>query len=278
MSAKLFVASMGLILALLSSNVSANLLIYPVRVSFDDTERDTEVTLTNTSSQINTYRLEWQEKSAMEEGGYKNLTEDEAENMPVASTMVRFSPREVTLKPNERQVIKLRLRRPRDLPEGEYRSHLLFKAIPPAVGKEDEKATQTQINIVMSFAIPATVQQGKYDAQVSLQSAKIEYSKKNKSRKVTLRLNRQGIHSASGDISAFWTPRGGSEILLAKSADYSLWTELTEANVTLVSTDADFIPTDGRLRILYEGGRDFKGNTYIDKSIMIKQDEIILSN
>jgi fimbrial chaperone protein len=276
MRTKLFLASAGLIFFLVSASVSANLLIYPVRVAFDETERDAEITLTNTSSKINTYRLEWQEKSAKMEGGYQDLSENEAKSMPIASSMLRFSPREVTLKPNERQLIKLRLRRPRDLAEGEYRSHLLFKAIPSVADKGDETATRTQINIVMSFAIPVTIQQGKYDAQVSLQSAKIEYSKKDQSGKVTLGLSRQGQHSASGDISAFWTPTGGSEILLAKIADYNFWPELMEAEVSLISTDADFIPSDGRLRIKYEGVRDFKGISYLDKTIFIKQNEILL--
>lgn len=279
MNIKLFIAKVVLVFALLSTGVSANLLIYPVRVSFDEIERIEEVTLTNTSSRTTTYRLQWAEKQALSDGGYQALTESEALKMPTASSMLRFSPREVTLKPRERQLIKLRLRRPRDLLDGEYRSHLLFKAMPPKKAEDNSNQTGTIIDMVMSFAIPLTVQQGKYDSQVTLQTAKIEYNANEGSRKVSLGLLRTGIHSSSGDISAYWKPNGsGTEILLAKRADYNFWSELSESNIVLVSSEEKFIPSDGSLRIHYEGSRNFRGNTYLDEIIYIKQNQIVLSN
>jgi fimbrial chaperone protein len=275
MNLRQILVGVSLIFGLLSVNANANLLIYPVRVSFDETERRSELTLTNTSSRTNTYRLEWREKSALTEGGYVDLSKEEAEGKPIASPMVRFSPRQVTLKPGERQLIKLALRRPRDLAEGEYRSHLLFKAVPPEK-ESDNGSTSTSINIVLSFAIPVTVQQGKYDTQISLKRANIAYNPITGSRKVSLELEREGLHSASGTLSAYWMPRGGKEILIAKVADYNIWTELSEIKASLISTDADFTPMDGRLRIEYEGVRDFRGNTYIDEEIDMNHSQITI--
>jgi fimbrial chaperone protein len=265
----------SIFLLFINNNAIANLLIYPVRVSFDEAERSAQLTLSNTSSRTNTYRLSWQEKRALPEGGYTDINVDEAKNLPISSSMLRFSPRQVTLKPGERQLIKLVLRRPRDLAEGEYRSHLLFKAVPPEVDKE-EKSTSTSINIVLSFAVPVTIQQGGYDTRVSLKGVNVVYNTATGNRTLSLDLLRKGLHSASGDISAFWTPTGGKEVLLAKVADYNFWSELEEVRATLISTDTVFTPADGRLRILYEGVRDFRGYTYIDEVIDIKLSQIVI--
>jgi fimbrial chaperone protein len=270
------VSGAGLLFALLSVNASSSLLIYPVRVSFDETERSAEVTLSNTSSQTNTYRLSWQEKRAKKDGGYVNLSEEEAKFQPTASSMLRFSPRQVTLKAGERQVIKLKLRRPRDLAQGEYRSHLLFKAMPPEEEDKDQYVTSTTINIMLSFSIPVTIQQGAYDTQVLLKQANIAYKPSDGSRTVSLELVRKGLHSPGGDISAYWTAEGESEVLIAKAADYNIWTELSETRATLASSAAAFIPADGRLRIHYEGRRDLQGNTYLDDVIEVKRSQIII--
>jgi fimbrial chaperone protein len=278
MNIRPFILCLSLVFSLVSVNVTASLLIYPIRVSFDETERSAQLTLSNTSSQTNTYRLEWQEKQAKAERGYVNLSEEEAKGLPTASKMLRFSPRQVTLRPGERQLIKLVLRRPRDLAEGEYRSHLLFKALPPNKEDKEEEDTKTSINIVLSFSIPVTVQQGKYDAQVSLKGTNIAYNPSTGNRKVSLNLTREGLHSSSGDISAYWTPSGGEEVLLAKLADYNLWSELSEANISLVSTEVDFTPMDGSLRIEYEGVRDFLGNSYMNRVVDVKRSQIILEN
>jgi fimbrial chaperone protein len=261
---------------LVANQVNAQLLIYPVRVAFDNTERSAQVNLTNTSDKTRTYRLEWRENRALPERGYATLSEEEAKSFPIASSMIRFSPRQVTLKPGERQLIKLNLRRPRGLAEGEYRSHLLFKAIAGNDKDTGAAATGTKINIQLSFSIPVTIQQGVYDTQVMFKKANIVYKPSDGSRSVSLDLARKGLHSASGDISAYWTPNGGKEILLAKIADYNLWPELNEAQALMISTSEEFTPADGQLRILYEGVRDFKGNTYLDVVIRVKRSQILI--
>ncbi|MCV2885898.1 fimbria/pilus periplasmic chaperone [Aestuariibacter sp. AA17] len=262
------------LLMLTSSLAWSNLLIYPVRVSFDEQERSATLTLTNTSQQTNTYRLEWQENKALSEGGYTKLSEEEAKRLPIASPMLRFSPRQVTLKPGQRQVIKLSLRRPRNLDEGEYRSHILFKALPPKQTEEQQRATAMQINMVMSFAVPITIQQGRYDASVSLEDATIHYSASKQTGHVSLNLVRQGIHSASGNISAYWTPKGGKERLLAKVADFNAWTELSEIESKLIWAGNAFTPADGTLRVVYEGVRDFSDNTYFEETITVRKSDI----
>ena len=48
-----------------------------------------------------------------------------------AQEMILYAPRRVTLPPNQPQAIRLSARAPEGLADGEYRVHLLFRAIPP---------------------------------------------------------------------------------------------------------------------------------------------------
>ena len=118
------------------NSAQASLLVSPIRVAFEGRERSHEIVLINSSSEVKTYRLAWQEKLALPSGGYKDLTAEETVGYPSASKMLRFSPRQVTLKPNERQIVRLGLRRPKDLADGEYRSHLKLEALPPKRGRK----------------------------------------------------------------------------------------------------------------------------------------------
>ena len=116
-------------LLLISWQASANLLINPTRVSLAHGERSTEITLINTSQVTNTYRMEWVEKQAKQGGGYDDLTDEQAARFPTSSQMIRFSPRQVTLAPNERQTVRIAVRRPSDLAEGEYHTNVVMSVL-----------------------------------------------------------------------------------------------------------------------------------------------------
>lgn len=261
-----------LLLGLLAQGAWANLLINPTRVEFSPSDRTADVTLINTSKFTTTYRLAWVEKKAKPGGSYIDLNPAEAASFPVASSMLRFSPKQVTLKAGERQTVKLAIRRPQDLATGEYRSHLLFKALPPKTPEEglDPGASATAINLVVSFAIPVVIQQGALDYKLTLNDAGISYNPLTKDGAVAVTLARTGVHSVIGHISAYWTPSGGAERLIAKAGDYNFWPELSTTTATLIWVGADFAVTDGKLRIVYEGTKNFRGKTFFDKTISVK--------
>lgn len=270
----------SLVLGLSAQTVWANLLINPTRVEFSPTDRTADVTLINTSKVTTTYRLGLVEKKAKPGGGYHDLTTADAANFPIASNMLRFSPKQVTLKAGERQTVKLAIRRPQDLAAGEYRSHLLFKALPPTTAEEglDPNASATAINIVLNFAIPVVVQQGTLDYQMKIDNARISYNATTKKGSVEVSMSRTGAHSVIGHISAYWTPNGGSERLIAKAGDYNFWPELSTTTAVLSWVGADFAITDGKLRVVYEGAKSFRGKTFFDKTIPVKGGMIKTAN
>lgn len=270
----------SLVFGLVTQNVWANLLINPTRVEFSPSDRTADVTLINTSKVTTTYRLVWEEKKAKIDGGYHDLTATEAAKFPIASSMLRFSPKQVTLKAGERQTVKMAIRRPQNLAAGEYRSHLQFKALPPKTPEEglDLNASSTAVNIVVSFAIPVVIQQGALDYQITMNNAVISYNPTQKDGSVAVNISRTGLHSVIGHINAFWTPNGGKERLIAKAGDYNLWPELSTTTATLTWVGADFAVGDGKLRIVYEGAKNFRGKTFFDKTISIKGGMIKTAN
>lgn len=266
-------------LAFVTLWAEANLVIHPIRVQFNPGDRSTEVTLLNDSQKQNTYRLEWVEQQGNVGGGYTALKGDELKKFPIASGMVRFTPRQVTLKPGERQTIKLSLRRPANLANGEYRSHLRFKALPPpgSLARPDEQTAgmALRLNLVTSFSIPVVVQQGKLDAQVALENASINYNASNLSgSSVSLVVKRVGGFSVYGDFEAYWTPVGGNESLIAKAGSISLWPEADKRKLSLAWVGTDFAKSSGKLRVLYKGKRDFEGQTFFDTSIQVEGSDI----
>ncbi len=264
-------------LLLISWQASANLLINPTRVSLAHGERSTEITLINTSQVTNTYRMEWVEKQAKQGGGYDDLTDEQAARFPTSSQMIRFSPRQVTLAPNERQTVRIAVRRPSDLAEGEYRSHLMFRALPPPKTPDSPalaEGASTAINIVLSFAIPVVIRQGQPDYALDLSSAGIRFDPANQQGEVSVNLTRSGKHSTVGDLEAYWTPKGGSERLIAKIGEYSLWPELKHNTAKLGWVGAEFVPADGQLRVVYKGSKEFRGTTFFDKTININRSAI----
>lgn len=266
----------GLALSLFTHGSSANLLINPTRIHFNPTDRTADITLINTSETTKTYRIEWSEKKALPGGGYEDLSTHVAANFPIASGMLRHSPKQVTLKAGERQTIKLALRRPQNLANGEYRSHLLLKALPPPTPERADNSGDGAaiVNIVMSFAIPVVVRQGAENYNVTVDNAVISYNPTMKTGEVKISTSRSGTTSTYGHINAYWTPMGGSELLIGKISDYSFWPELSSSTTLLAWVGADFAVTDGKLRIVYEGAKDFRGKVFFDKTFSVNRGSI----
>ena len=82
------------IFLLLSSHLSyANLLIKPFRAVLDEDTRTAEITLLNSSTEVKTYNIQWEEKLQTTNGGYTDVSE----NALSASKFIRHSPRQVTI-------------------------------------------------------------------------------------------------------------------------------------------------------------------------------------
>ncbi len=182
---------------------AGDLLVAPTRVVLEGRNRAAEIVLNNRANKEATYRVSFLHLRMKEDGSYEEISEETAKNsLRIADDLLRYSPRQVTLKPGESQIVKIVLRKPEGLADGEYTSHLLFRAVPDLPTGEDVEAKQAQSDQiaiklipVYGVSIPVLVRAGEGRSDVTLEV--VGRTADN----LTLAIHRNGGRSAYGDIT-----------------------------------------------------------------------------
>jgi hypothetical protein len=190
--------------------------ISPTRVVLDAGGRGASVTLYNSGGVPVTYRIDNVELGLDEAGNYLSLAEGEATPW-AASPYLRFSPRQITLAPGQRQSVKIVARAPRDLPPGELRSHLTFSSIPlvkPAKAADDagsadagEDSVSVSVGLDYRITIPVLLRIGQPEGGSAILSAT---PSPGELRALRVTLARTGERSELGVVRAF--DRSGQQI------------------------------------------------------------------
>jgi P pilus assembly chaperone PapD len=243
---------------------AGDLLVAPTRVVFDLRKRSAELNLSNIGSAAATYRISLVRMEMDETGQISEKPLDKSPGAVDLPSLIRFSPREVTLGPQESQTVRLQVRKPAELPAGEYRIHMVFRAIPPApeAPKEPSKAEPSKgLSIklvpVYGLAIPVIVRHGETSAKASLSGLDFDPA----TRALRFHLDRQGNQSVYGDLKATWQPKGGAPETLAEAAGVAVYVPNATRKLALVLAApkgaASFGP--GRLKVTFalplsEGG------------------------
>ena len=243
--------------------VYANLLISPTRIAFDDRQRVAKVIVVNNSNESKTYRLEWQEKIAKPQGGYITLTDDQVNPNSLAS-MMRLSPSQVRLAPGERQVVKIALRKAKGLADKEYRSHLVFKALPNE-HKSNSKSFGIRLDMVLSYSIPVILRQGTALPEVDI--ASVKYLTNDAKPSLGISLNHSGDYSSFGKVEVFQTLSGSKEEQkIAMVNDFSIYPELDNVSLTLPLFDNMKLQENSQIRITYSGLKEYQGQVFSTKT------------
>ncbi len=221
-------------MVLLASRAAASdLTVTPTRIVFEGRDRAAQVHLVNRGDKPAVFRIEFVQMRMDENGGMSEI-ESPNERELFADALVRHSPRQVQLGPGEGQNIRLLLRKPESLAPGEYRSHLLFYAIPDAAAGNDierEAAVEKEgfsvdIRAIYRISIPVIVRHG--DLPVSFSMTELSLVKsESRERAATLRLriDRDGRRSIYGDLDVYYRPKGGGDSrLLHHMKDFVLYT------------------------------------------------------
>jgi P pilus assembly chaperone PapD len=202
----------------------ADLMLYPTRVVMEKNQRAAQIELINRGLAPESYRISIVDRRMTETG--EIVSADSAEpNELFASDMLRYSPRQVSLKPGESQTVRISLRKPAGLSNGEYRSHLQFDRLPDVEGSSDlaqaVKPEPGQISIrltaLIGASIPVIVRHGDTAANVTLESLILEPTIKTAGQAdglplLAFRLNRSGNRSVYGNLLATYTPPGGKAV------------------------------------------------------------------
>lgn len=227
-----------------------DLLVAPTRVIING-GGNAEVVLSNIGTESATYRIGVELRRMEADGDFADVSEVEATAAEKAALeMLRYAPKRITLLPGQPQAIRLSARPTPELPDGEYRVHMSFRAIPPALTPEaaQEQAVAGQLAIrltpVYGITIPVFIRKGRLDASASL--ANPRFNQNATSKWLELDLKRTGQRSVYGEILG---RRGNEQIFAIKGI--AIYPEVTARTVRIPLTPEQIAKMRGPVRIEY---------------------------
>jgi hypothetical protein len=226
-------------LAVPSASVSApseggfgDLLVAPTRLVLDG-RKSAEVILNNVGQEPATYRISVEFRRMNADGSLEDVASP-TDRDKMAEDMIVYAPRRVTLAPREPQVIRVAARPPAGLPDGEYRVHMLFRAVPPATPVaaaaqgSQPKGISFALIPVYGVTIPVIVRLGNLQVRSSIEHPQLET--KDGKRSVALELTRTGDRSTFGEVRVL---KAGVKDPIAIQRAVAVYTELGKRRVSV---------------------------------------------
>lgn len=266
----------ALFMLLAVSPASADLMLYPTRIMFDKNQRAAQLELINNGQERATYRISVVNRRMSETGEF-SAADSPRPGEQFADELVRYSPRQVVLAPGAGQTVRLSLRKPADLPAGEYRSHLQFDRVPEASGagsldaqgaKPAAGEVGVQLKALIGVSIPVIVRHGETAADVKLTGLELLKPVAGQPATLALVLQRSGNRSVYGDLGAIFTPQGGAAQEVGKAGGVAVYTPNALRRVKLaLQPPPGLVLARGSLRVTFRERPDAGGKLLAEAAI-----------
>lgn len=244
-------ATLGSVLTAMPARAQGDLLVAPTRVVMNG-GGSTEVVLSNIGSAPATYRITVELRRMDAEGDFSDVAEESANAVERAALdMIRYAPRRITLLPGQPQAVRISARPAPDLPDGEYRVHMGFRAIPAAMTPEEaaKEAAAGGLSIrltpVYGITIPVFVRKGRLEASAAL--ANPRFVKDGEQTFVELDMSRTGQRSVFGMVEGK-TARGEA---VFQQRGIAIYPEVTQRKLRVPVTPEQQAKLTGPIRIEY---------------------------
>ena len=249
-----------------------DLLITPHRVVLEDNKQIEEIMVANIGLDTAFYAISLIEYRMTDDGSLEEITEP-MPGQKFASPILRYFPRSIELAPNESQVVRIQVRRSPDLEEGEYRSHLYFRAIPKEEpqGNETPATDSTGIGIrlipIYGISIPVIVRIGNLSASCTIGELALE-QKEEGSPVLKLVLNRQGTKSVYGDLTVDYVSPTGERINVGKVRGIAVYTPNTVRRFSMPLTVPEGVNlNNGKLVVRFSDANEANSLVYDEKEL-----------
>ncbi len=193
-----------LLLCFLSPNLAfSNISVAPFYLEFDaeSSKRMGQVRFTNNATVEKTYNIKLTNFQQDHTGKYSPADKN-TENILLADEYLEWSPHQVTLKPNESQVVRVQRRGMATVPDGEYVSHLLIQEQPSKIDtdytSENDGSLIINLEALYEVSIPVMIINGDVQYSAKIKSAVLD--KDSKSPKVSVIVEREGNRSFYGTL------------------------------------------------------------------------------
>ncbi|MHA1540522.1 MAG: hypothetical protein ACTSXL_00920 [Alphaproteobacteria bacterium] len=248
---------------LATSSVSADFLVHPQKIVFSGKDKTKSIQITNMGSEAKSYKMKFVELYPMKSGAYRNiekrngnlvfvdkglnkkkkpiekispLTTTQASKVKFASPFIDYSPRRITLNPNETQIIRLMLnKKARKNKDIEARSHFYIQeknVIQKAQPKSRSKKMSFNIQGLPGVTIPVVARFGKTSVEGRFKN--INVSNSNSGAQLSLTLERKGDQSLRGNIVVY-KDEGFfySDTEIGRVANFAVYSNLTERYIKI---------------------------------------------
>lgn len=245
-----------------SQSSLGDLAILPTRIIFEGRANTAEVMLMNRSNRQLAYSLAFVNRRMNESGEMKVIDTPGADDH-FADAFLRVTPRRVILEPHQTQTVRMQLRKPQELAEGEYRSHLQFSVIPEtkeavhAQSAGTGKGLGVSVTPIYGLSIPVIVRHGALEATAKLSDLKVLRSTDPAKGTLNLTIEREGRRSTYGDIVAFWNAAGKGEVEVGIVKGIAVYTQNPRRSISLhLQHPKGLVLSGGQLRVVYRETSD----------------------
>jgi hypothetical protein len=189
-----------------------------------------------------------------------------------AESMIRYSPRQVTLAPGAAQTIRILLRKPAELAPGEYRSHLLFQAVADAADKLSTRPVgagevDIQLKALVSVSVPVIVRHG--ETKASAEFAELALIKGDAGEPtLSFEIHRAGNRSLYGDLIVTYAPPGAPEVVIGRANGVAIYSPNTLRRARLaLKPPASVDLARSALRLVYRERPEDGGKLLAEKRL-----------
>lgn len=225
------------------------LFVTPSRVIIGSSEDIAVVNVSNQSTEERRYDITMIDQVMKDDG----MTQKSDNFEYSAARMLRFVPKRFSLKPGERQTVRVMARRPAGLADGDYHSHMLFREIPVNVKTKEELEAERaaaqagkstfEIRAIYGIGVPVIVQSGTITSDLHLGNVNYVPASEGVPAHLTLELNRTGNAEAGARLSAQFVPASGDPITIVKGLWVPVYREVDKVTKRI---PLDSMPADSR--------------------------------
>jgi len=234
----------------------------PRRVVFGPNDRGVkEITVFNRTNNTATYTIALVDQAMMPDGALvatDKAPEAEKARLKSANAWVRYSPRQVTLGPQQAQTVRLQIRPAAGAAPGEYRTHFTVTATPPAdTGTDiaaaatgaDSKELKIKLTPVYGIMIPIIVRTADLNAQAGI--ANVKFVKGGERNGIGFSITRAGDRSVYGGVEVFLLGNG-SEKKIAAIRGVGVYGEIDHRDIVVpLDPKAPAVGPGSRVKIVY---------------------------
>lgn len=245
-----------------------DLLVAPTRIVLDG-RRGTEIILNNIGEEEATYRVSIEFRRMTKAGDLEDVATPNAEEL-AAQSMILYAPRRVTLPPRQPQAIRISARAPAGMADGEYRAHLLFRAVPkprPVIKPGDEKPKGVSISLtpIYGVTIPVFVRLGNLSATAGI--ADVQLTKFEGKPAIGLELSRVGDRSTLGEVRVL-KPGVADPIAILRGV--AVYKEVAARRVTVPIADKYTGSLSGPVTVQYIGSAEEGGRMLAETQTVLR--------